>query len=397
MVVRNSLLLLLMIFPLAVLSDSAIDVSYYKSGIQVRSSHFNVWQRELITINIEIETDDEFSYLKESGFRRDNYVIETRVLPAVALSGKKRFQKRLRIFIWPMQPGDDSVEIPDIELWLSGRVIKSFKSQPLYLTVKSLPDYLPPGFPVGSISHADHFFFDSLFPYLLKPDNLANYRLETITTGIHPSMLADYSVYLKNAAMSRLAASEVTEKFQYDLNYSYSRSQLIPVLPRVSGLYSFNEFKVLFFDAIEGKVNSYQFNGSYAVVLNTVFKLIILFLIFILVFYLFNKLKHFTLSAYSRRQLWKQLRQSDNPIELARLLRLLQPSVDSYSESNRVNNNLSLKQWAGGWDDEQLSQNIAALNRQNFSDKQDQGFDVIKSSIIQRLVVLDGWIYTILT
>jgi len=397
MVVRHTILFFLVLFPSVAFSDNAIDISYYKSGVQVSSSSIDVWQRELITINIEISSEDEFSYLKASEFSRDTYIIETRVLPAIALSGKKRFKKRLRIFIWPMQAGDDSLEMPDIELWLSGRVIKSFKSKPLYLTVKSLPDYLPPGFPVGSILHEGRFISDSTFPYLLTPDNLAYYQLKTNTTGIHPSMLIDYSVYLKSTAISRLAVSEVTEKFQNDLNYSYSRSQLIPVLPRLSGVYSFNEFKVIYFDAINEKIDSYQFNGAYAVVLNIVFKFIGLSLIFILFFYLFKMLNSFIICTNSRRQLWNQIRQSDKSVELARLIRLLQPSVRPCSNVVLVHDNLSLKQWAKGWNDDQLSLSVEDLNRNIFSDKHEQNFDAIKSSIIHRLVVLDCWIYSIFT
>ena len=397
MVVRKALFFFLILFPLCVSSNNAIDVSYFKSGVQVPSSRITIWQRELITINIEINSENEFSYLKESGFSRAAYIIETRVLPTIVLPDKKGFNKRLRIFIWPMHAGNDSVELPDIELWLSGRVIKSFRLKPLYLTVKTLPDYLPPGFPVGSISHEGHFFTDSIFSYLLEPDNIASYQLKTNTTGIHPSMLTDYSVYLKSGVITKLAVSEVTEKFQYDLNYSYSRSQLIPVLPRLSGVYSFNEFKVIYFNALDEKIDSYQFNGSYTVVLNIIFQLTGLSLIFILFFYLSKRLKRFIIFTSYRRKLWKQIRQSEKPDELARLIRLLQPSVGSCSTAVLVHDNLSLKQWASGWNDDQLLQNVADLNRQNFSDKQDLDFDAIKSSIIHRLVVLDGWIYTILT
>jgi len=397
MVVRSTLLLILYFFPFITFGASTIDVSYYKSGGQLSSQRMDVWQRELITINIDIQTINEFSYLKETIFSIDGYIIDTKVMPATTLLNEKKFQKRLRIFIWPLQAGTHAVEFPDIDLWLSGRVINSFKLESLNLTVKPLPDYLPPGFPVGIISHEDNFSSDGLFFNTLRPDHLSYYQLKTNTSGIHPSMLADYSTYLKSPAISRLAVSEVTESFQYDLAYNYSSSQLIPVLPKASGIYSFNEFKVLFFNSKQGKVNSYQFDGDFAVVLNIIFQLIAVFALCGLLIYLLYRLKYLAVNICSRRRLWKQIKQSNELIELTELIRQLQPSFSPFSTDIRGHVNLSLSQWAEDWRDAQLSTYADDLNRQIFSDPQCRSSADNQSNIVLRLVALDSWIYTIFT
>ncbi|MCK5335799.1 MAG: hypothetical protein KAQ67_06540 [Gammaproteobacteria bacterium] len=375
--------------------ESAYNINYYQSGVKTLKPDLNLWQRELLTINLEVSTAEEFSYLKTGKLSAKNYIIESKVIEHSEVIDKGIYKKEMRIYIWPLNHGEQLLKLSDIRLILSGKTIQKIKLPELKLNVKTLPDYLPPGFPVGNIRHSNYVQSGSLLSFLLKPGELSSYTLNTHTTGIHPSLVPDYSNYLKSSDITRLLVSDSAGVKDFDIQYSFTRTQLIPVVAKSSGINSFNEFRILYFDPLTGKINSFSYHSAMLITLNTIFQLIVILsaciILYILLFYFLNLRKNFL----TRRAVWKSIYYSHDSIELSLALRNLPVSYYLFKEPVDTKDNISLNQWALSWLDQTLVSETEQLVCLQFAETTVDNFIEIKENIIKQLKKLDNLLFYI--
>lgn len=366
-------------------------VSLYQAGKAIEAPDFNVWQRELITINVDVFTSEEFSYLKYDNHIFKDYLIEHNIKALPIVTDSIIFKKQIRIFIWPLHTGEQSIELSGINLMLSGRPIKDIILPKLHLNVLDLPDYLPPGFPVGKINIKSHYNSDSKLSFFLKPNELSTYTLQTNTIGLHPSFIPDYSSYLKNSNITRLAVSNVDITKNYDLQYSLSKTQSIPIVTKSSGIHAFDRFKILYIDPISKKINSPYFSSSLLLTLNTVLQGVLLALLIFILYFIRKYFIKFKNNVLHRRSNWKAIYQARNAEELSSAARNLQAKKMIFKPY--LNSNCSVTHWAGSWNDQVLLVVVKQLIESQFSGSSEDNYESIKKALINRLQALDQAIY----
>lgn len=374
-------------------SNITYNVSYYQSGNKVKNQNFNLWQREVATINIDVLTPEEFSYLRFNAFLSNEYLIDYKVIEIPPINNTTVFKKQIRIYIWPLIAGKKSTDIPNIQLMLSGKVIKDIKLPVLNFNIKSLPDYLPPGFPVGKVTHNNSYQTNSIIPFITKPNELASYTLKTKTIGIHPSLIPDYSNYLKSSSITRLATSASTEIKSYDINYTYSRTQLLPIVTRSNGINVFKSFKILYFDPLTGKIDSPLYSSSLVLSLNISLQILLLIMITIFLYIIISYLLKLSNRILGRRLIWTKIYQADSSINFSLALRALQSTPHILTNSVDRNNNISIAQWAASWEDKILESEIERLMCILFSESPTIEYNLTRKKIIKRLQYLDNFIY----
>ncbi|MDH5425974.1 MAG: hypothetical protein OEY29_13345 [Gammaproteobacteria bacterium] len=371
----------------------SVDISHYLSAAETTSKSISPWQRQLITINVRVNTNEEFSYLLFDNVKLNNVIIESRKIESQSLSDSKKFIKQIRIYIWPLEPGTQSLSLPAVKLILSGRVIKKINIEPLNLQVKALPAYLPPGFPVGTIGLDSHYYSADILSFILKPGDLANYVLKITTSGIHPSLIPDYSVYLDNAAITRLATAQLTVSEMLDQQYRYTKQYDIPVVSHSNGMNKFDDFRVLYFEPQSGKINSLNYSPAILLTLNNTLQLVIVLFVVSLVCYLLYGIYGVVSRIAARRRIWKNIYQSTGPDELSAALRKIPAGYKLFKQSKPNSVNIGLEAWVQTWRDETLTTAIKPLLTLQFAKLPAENFADTKQVIISRLQHLDNMIF----
>lgn len=371
---------------------SDITIKNYKSAIEISGNTISLYQRQLLTVHVELFTNEEFSYLKTDKLEDNDYLIDVGLLTNESTLSKNRFKKSIRVFVWPLKSGQQSLEIPEIRLVLSGRTIYTVKIPTLQLKVLNLPDYLPPGFPVGNISIDSGYNSEVVIPYILTPNELASYSLFTTSSGVHPTLIPDYSSYLRSDSITQLFKSNEKEVFIYDLGYSYSKTQLIPIISKFSGLSKFEDFNVLFFEPVSEKVNSFIFESVTLITFNLVLKVMGLIAGLYLIYRLILALYYFKTLLMLRRDCWRAIYLATNSTELSQSLRRLQP-INPFKQQRLKSDNMSLLQWATLWQDSRLLQAIDPLIIDQFSCNSKLDFEQNKRQIISRIKSLDHFMF----
>lgn len=372
---------------------SSHDVTYYQSGQPITMPDFDLWQRELITINIDIYSSEEFTYLKFEKPILQNYLIDFKVITSPTVNTLNDYKKQLRLYIWPLLAGKQTLDLPNIQLMLSGRPIKLIKLPTLTFDVAALADYLPPGFPVGKISHNSSYQSDSFIPFILEPENLSSYMLETKSTGIHPSMMPDYSTYLKDSNITRLMSAKETNIKNYDIEYTYHHVQFIPIVAKTSGIHSFNSFKVLYFEPLTGKINSPPYSSALILTLSKFFQIVLVFVVLTLLYKAIHYLLIIKRNIFLRRSIWRSIYKSDTPRELSSMLRKLEAGSKLLDCPEISNTNLSVNQWAITWEDKDLTKEINLLIQLIYTENPMIDFSAVKKIIINQLERLDNIIF----
>lgn len=369
------------------------NVTNFQHGKETTTSAITLWQRELLTIRIEILTSEEFAYLKADNWENRSFVFDKEPASSVKYHINNLFKKSIILNLWPVNAGQQSVELPVISLMLSGRAIQQIKIEPLSLQVKHLPDYLPPGFPVGTISLSDRYDSNAFLPFIFLTDNLASYQLKINTTGLHADFIPDYSKYLRDSDIRLLPVMEKTENHSADIGYVKTQTLTMPVLLNNSGLHSFAPLRVLSFNPATGKIVSAYFSPAKFLSLNVFLHLLLLVLLLASVYWLTKLMVRIKINTVSRRYAWQQICQSQDSHDLSRALRQLPASHAMLRQLPPQPVNMSLSQWAAGWRNQALSAYISTLNAMIFAETADIPFQQLKHQIIHQLKRLDHWPY----
>ena len=366
--------------------DKATSITFYQSGTEVAQSKIDLWQRELLTIKIELSSAEEFSYLKPEAVYNQHYITEHAILKTPSINNKPPFVKTILIYIWPLEHGYQQMPLPAVDLMLSGRVLKHIKLLPLAIKVKSLPAYLPPGFPVGKLALDSQYRSESLLPFIISPGNLFNYSLNVSSKGLHRSLLPDYSNYLTSHNIQRLGVSETFETFTADSYYSYNTSLRLPAVTTSSGLQRFDSFKIQSFDPASGKIVSADFNARWLISVPIILQLSLFLIVLSAIYKLFFFFKAVNNKILYRRHLWADVFNSQDAASLSHAIRKLQPDYRWLNTQTHDHGaHQSLSQWARSWHNPALSISAVGLDKLRFSNSTAGDFLEIKAGLIKHL------------
>ena len=366
------------------ISNNEISISYTVSGKNITSKEIKLWERQLLTITINIKSDEEFSYIKELDDSIDGYKLES-ASQSMKVPGKDYFSKQLVIYLWPNNPGTHSLILKPVRLFLSGRTIKIINIPEITLDVQSLPSYLPPGFPVGRIQLGISFNSTSFFPYVFIKDQISSARYHVVSNGIHPDFIPAYFRYLKADSMTTLQSREINTGINNDEEYTISQIHEIPFVTTSNALVSVNEIKVSYFDPVESKIISHK-TGSKKI-LSVNWFIYVLFNIWLLVLIAWTLKKLYLLFSFvlSRRRLWRAIIVAGDRQELtAALLRLLPISTIRKNDMSREAP-IDLSCWSNLWRITALSPVVAQLNQINYASTAEYRLDGVKTSITRLL------------
>lgn len=369
-------------------------VKVYKNNKEIQFSDIKLWQRQLLVIEVNFTTDEEFSYISVDKLLNQSFLLKYIIDDKKTSGNKVQFNKKVTLYFWPIKTGLIQLIIPAINLNLSGRSIKKLELSPPDILVKPLPEYLPPGFPVGKIKIESQYSGNSILPLIFSTDKLAAYQLVATSSGLDESFIPDYSHYLENSDITRLASNKKQVSAIYNHGYILKNRFTIPMVINSNGLTSFNSFKVFSFDPETAKVISYHYKPDILLSLNTTGQLFLILIVFIILYFFTRFIIHQLQYLLSRRKRWRLIYSSNDTLQLSRALKNLPNHNHKASRSFELNlSNTSLTSWSESWNSHELSHLINSLNEMAFSEQSSLDFSVLKQDIISTLRKHENCIY----
>lgn len=111
------------------------------------------WQRQQLAYQIEVLTPQRFIRLQLAEAHDADWIM--RLSPAnseLLQQEPRRFRHRYRLWLFPLQAGEQSLQLPLLSYLHDGVATHRFYPPPLTLSVKPLPAYLPDSTQVGRVS-----------------------------------------------------------------------------------------------------------------------------------------------------------------------------------------------------------------------------------------------------
>ena len=373
------------------IADSSLQVQYAISGRVTDASRLILWQRELLTVTVSIRTKEEFSYIKPINYDNKNYKIETHV-STKTIRGNNDFIKTMHIFIWPHEPGQQSLILKDIELVLSGRVINKYSLPSLSMDIKPLPEYLPPNLPVGQIDLNVALNNQSLIPFIFLKDNISFATIQVNSRGIHPDLIPLYS-NLELSDNITLLDSKIIENRQLDNSFQVEQMFEIPFVTTSTGLIPVSDIKLIYFDPVKSKITTRTIESARLISLNAYTRLVILSVLLYIAFSLVTKLKHWLLMIRQRRNIWREILHCTTPGSFSKSIIKLLPHHTFAREHKYKGYAVDLSDWSQKWGSERLLKTTSYLNQINYAADNTRQFEDVKIELINHLKQLEWFIY----
>ncbi len=154
--------------------------------VDLQSSATTVWQRQMLRVTFSVTTPDEFAVLRTDPARLPTMAVHRLPLrqDTVMRNGHRRQRLRIGWAIHPLAPGTFRIELPPVAYRLGGGTERRWFLPRLALSVKPLPDYLPPTLPVGSLQVTSRLEPEGT---LLTRDRLASWIIRLRSPDIPPA------------------------------------------------------------------------------------------------------------------------------------------------------------------------------------------------------------------
>lgn len=373
---------------------TAPKVKVYKSSKEIQLSDIELWQRQLLTIEVNFTTNEEFSYISVDKTQNQSFLFKHKIHEQKRLDITGEFNKSVTLYFWPLKTGVQKLIIPVVNLKLSGRSIEKLALSSPNILVNRLPAYLPSGFPVGKIEIESQYSGNSFLPFVFTPGKLASYQLIARSSGLDESFVPDYSNYLENTDITRLTSNQKLISSTYNHDYILTRRFTIPMVTNSNGLTGFNSFKVFSFDPETAKVISYHYKPDALLSLNIpaqlLLTIIVLFILYFLSQFFIRRIQY----VLSRRKQWNLIYLSNDALQLSLALKNL-PYQDNktYDSCDFNQSNTSLSNWSESWNSIELTRLINNLNEIVFSEQSGLDFSVVKQDIVSALRKHENFIF----
>jgi len=377
-------LLYCLMLPAILQAANEITIRHIVADKGIETEELVLWQRQLLTIEVSITTEEEFAYFKQLDISRDGFKIES-IIHSKKSPAENKFIKQLYIFIWPQNPGKHTLKLGSANLFLSGRSIKQITIPELTFLTRPLPSYIPPGIPVGIINLSVSYKSTDIFPYFFINDQISSAIYQLESKGIAENFLPDYHRSLNSDSITVLQSRKIKTTADNDTENSLTQEYETPFVTKSNGIIDINELKVVYFDPYQSKLVSYKTGSKRLLSFHWLIRSIIIVLFVIIVFWLLIKLRLLTLFVLHRRDLWKDILLSNEATTLASSLARLRPLSINCLKDIDHKAPVDLSDWAGNWQIEKLTIAIAQLNYLNYAPTTENTLDSIKNEIIQQL------------
>jgi len=373
-------------------SENDVAISYTVSGKNIDSNNIKLWRRQLLTITISINTDEEFSYIKQIDNSIDGFKLVS-ANQSIKAPGENYFTKKLLIYLWPKKPGAHSILLKPVKLFLSGRAIKIINIPELTLDVKALPSYLPPGFPVGHIELDISYNSTSLLPFIFIKDQISSAHYQLISKGLHPDFIPAYFQYLKADSLTTLQSREIKTSISSDNKFTFTQTHETPFVTNRNGLISVNDIKISYFDPVESKIVSFKTGSNKLLSVNGSFYILIIILLLVLMVWILKQVYLLLRFIRMRRCLWQAIIDAENQHELTSALLRFLPISTIRKNHIKQNAPIDLTNWCSNWQITALSPVVSELNQLNYAPAAECTLDDIKKSFIDLLKQNESFVF----
>jgi len=151
-------------------------------------SSTEVWQRQRVTLVVELITQDTFVTLRAE---EDLTLNGFEIIPIeasrekIVRDGSKYLKLRIGWIFFPLVEGEFTINIPGIEYVQSSQTRRSYFIKNQLLIVKALPPYIPPTMPVGEIRLSSSLRGDAV----LHPDKISYWDITITGRNVSPSWI----------------------------------------------------------------------------------------------------------------------------------------------------------------------------------------------------------------
>lgn len=113
-------------------------------------SNYQPWQREAITVNVRVDTQDYAAHISLDQF--DDPQLITQAIKPITSQRGDNYHHQSGWLIYPLTAGRNTMALPAIRYRISGSDQRLFHLPLVNLDVQPLPPYLPPTLPVGDLN-----------------------------------------------------------------------------------------------------------------------------------------------------------------------------------------------------------------------------------------------------
>ena len=320
---------------------------------------------------------------------------KTTTTNTIEIKDSKLFKKQIILYIWPLTTSNTQLTDLKIVLKAGGRTIDLVSLNQLILKMKPLPDYLPPGFPVGHISLSNNnSFTDRVWS---TKGEITDYKLTINSSGIHPLLLPNYVNHLASQSITKLTSMERLDKTSLSSEYKLQEINNVTLVNRKVGTNYFNSFKVIYFNPLTEKIESYQFIPVYFLPSNIYIQIIFIFLMLLLIWLCVRYAIRYLNVLGMRLSIWCSIYQADGYHAISKAIKQFKPYNGSLSTpanicatSLQCTGNITLTDWLSQFNaNNTLNNCIVKLNNSLYSrNDKSLAHEQLKSEV---LTVLRGY------
>lgn len=244
---------------------------------KVRISSNSSWEREQVLVEVEIRTTDKYASL-----RSDELTIPGFEVYSLPTKNVKHNQNGINYSIlkiswalFPLVPGQHTVELPAIEYHKYGKKIRTYYLPKKELTVKALPTYIPPTMPVGKISISSQLRTKGL----LYPDALYYWDISLTSFKTSPNWVPQVMSQISSNRDIQFFSKNTSQNLNTDHGrLSHQVTHHIPFKPLTNGEINMPAIRLQYFDADSGKIVTTIHNPESIFILSFIWRIIIIIL-----------------------------------------------------------------------------------------------------------------------
>jgi len=317
-----------------------------KPAVKLSLSKEVVWQREPVTVTLEVVSNDTLSRLDSKKFEQDGFTILAYEQQIKEEKNKQILRLKWAVFPLMLDNNTKKVEIllPRIRYRpSSGRPI-TLDLKALSLTVKPLPLYVPPPMPVGKVSLQSEWNHGR-FIYSKK---LFNWSVISKSLNVAPQTLPALSRYFKNTeelTFLPFRKSSKIEKKQQGIN-THQHYQ-IPIKAVAVGRLNLPNIAVQYFNPETGLIEKTSISIPVVMVINHWLLAILGFALLLLLAFVWLKAISRVKGILKRRT---QIKQALQALKSANSYSKIQSALMQYALAKKGKNNISLGQFVKSCD-----------------------------------------------
>ena len=357
-------------------------------------SSSEAWQREQTLVSLKITTPEEYATIKLAKPAVNGFEVNPLPVYRKWIKEKENGQSIITTgwSLLPLKPGNLTIDLPAIEYHLNGVTRRTFYLPKINLTIRPLPNYLPPTIPVGKIE-----IETSVTPSgMLKTGELAYWNISINSTSLTPYWLPPLLRQVKSDDTIQFYPANSKRSTRPDsIGVNGRVEHTVPFKTRKNGTTVLPDLQTLYFDPTTGKLETVIHKNERLVSSGTAVRILApltvaafaLYLSFLLFRYWNKRIRY----AKQRQSALALMRKASTAADLLTGLRQL-GSVEGWPS------NITLSEWLKHCQDkykcdnnlEQLLEELSchyygSCGQFELHNKPDSRFQIIQSTIVEQM------------